>query len=94
MPAETGMSRFCSKGISILTTLTDFIVDKDYDIVCLTETCWKQDTNCSVRTPPGYTVIHLPRFKLSGKSRGGGVAIMFVTSGLEALTTAESACDF
>lgn len=57
--------------------LADFIAERDYDVVCLTETWWRKDTNCSVRIPPGYNVIHSPRSKQSGKTGGGGVAIIF-----------------
>ena len=67
---------------SILTVdrshrLADFIIDKAYDVVCVTETWWRQDTNHAARLPPGYSVIQCPRSKSTGLDGGGGVAIIY-----------------
>ena len=58
------------------TTLHDFILEYDLDILALTET-WLSGTVCDgpvlqEMLPNGYNYIHTPR-----KSRGGGIALVY-----------------
>ncbi|ELU14778.1 hypothetical protein CAPTEDRAFT_210004 [Capitella teleta] len=57
------------------TSLSDFIIDHEIDILCLTET-WltgseKDDPIIAELVPNGYNIRHTPR-----ESRGGGTAII------------------
>lgn len=56
--------------------INELIVDKDLDVLCLSET-WFRDSGDEVSigemTPPGYTLMHSPRTF----GRGGGVAVIY-----------------
>jgi exonuclease III len=61
------------------TSLSDFIIDHETDILCLTET-WltgseKDDPIIAELVPNGYNIRHTPR-----ESRGGGTAIIHRSS--------------
>ena len=56
--------------------ISDLIVDRDLDVLCVTETWLRADGDdvpIGEMTPPGYSLLHCPR--LTG--RGGGVAILY-----------------
>ena len=58
-------------------TIRQYIADEKIDVMALTET-WLKGTDedrmsCGDITPPGYTILHVPR---KGK-RGGGVGLVF-----------------
>lgn len=46
----------------------------NFDILCLTETWLKTDSNCSLYSIPGYKLVHSPR-----RGRGGGVGAYLKT---------------
>jgi len=54
----------------------DFVHDENFDVVALTETWIAADAPDVDVAPPGYSVCHQPRRLSSGKSRGGGVAVI------------------
>ena len=57
----------------------DFVHDENFDVVALTETWIAADAPDAIKldvAPPGYSVCHQPRRLSSGKSRGGGVAVI------------------
>ena len=58
--------------------IRDYIVDRDLDIVCITET-WLSTSDTAVinaLTPEGYNFRHLPRTD----RRGGGVGVLYKSS--------------
>ena len=58
--------------------IVDYVVEHDFDIVCITETWLSGNDAASIAaiTPDGYDFRHLPR----PNRRGGGVSILFKTS--------------
>ena len=54
--------------------ISDFIVNNDVDVLCITET-WLlpsgDEAKCSDLSPPGYRTLSFPR-----RSRGGGIAFV------------------
>jgi hypothetical protein len=61
------------------TTISDYILDNDFDVIAFTET-WLAANNSDTVVinnicPVGYDLIHVPR-----GSRGGGVALMYRSS--------------
>ena len=63
----------CNKSIAI----NDYVVDSNIDILSLTETWIKPSTPSSIiaeLTPPGYSLIHVPR---PSGGKGGGVGLIY-----------------
>jgi len=57
----------------------DIVRDEKLDIIALTETWIPADAPNAVKldvAPPGYSICHQPRQPSSGKTRGGGVAVI------------------
>ena len=72
--------------------IRDYIVDRDLDIVCITET-WLSTSDTAVinaLTPEGYNFRHLPRTDL----RGGGVGMLYKSSFLLCSSTPLPATSF
>ena len=67
------------------TAISDFILDNDVDIFCLTE-FWLNpsgdEAKCADLAPPGYKTLSFPR-----SSRGGGIAFVVRDSLCPRLTT-------
>ena len=62
--------------VSKALEVNDMIVERDLDVLCLTETWLREegdDVSIGEMTPPGFSFLHRPR--VSG--RGGGVALIF-----------------
>ncbi len=60
-------------------SIKDYIVDHDYDILAITETWLRTDTDDIVTQsiiPSGYNIKHVPR----ASGRGGGVAVIYKQS--------------
>ena len=80
---NASVERFCSFGLlnrrSVCNkniTIEDFVVDNDFDIFAITETCLNPGDHDKViigsLTPKGYRFVHNAR-----ENRGGGVGLLF-----------------